>query len=203
MDHLAFSRACLNSLIEGTTSGFRTREKRMSDAAPTSQLHYIERTVDVVAAYVSNNSLPSSDLPTLIASVHNALNAIGSGPAAPTGESIERPTPAQVRKSIRPDGLISFIDGKSYKTLKRHLTAHGLTPERYRAKYGLPADYPMVAPGYAAKRSQIAKSLGLGQPGRTQAGEPEAAEPAAPRTSRRKAATASVKSRASRKVEAA
>lgn len=134
----------------------------MADAAPTFQMDYIEQTVDVVAAYVSNNSLPSAELPALIASIHDALNAIGSGPVAATDESVERPTPGQIRKSIRPDGLISFIDGKSYKTLKRHLTAHGLTPERYRAQYGLPADYPMVAPGYAAKRSEIAKAIQLG-----------------------------------------
>ena len=82
----------------------------MSDATPTSQLDYIERTVDVVAAYVSNNSLPSAELPSLIASIHSALNSIGSGPAAPVADTVERPTPAQIRKSIRPDGLISFID---------------------------------------------------------------------------------------------
>ncbi len=89
---------------------------------------------------------------------HNgpAGERLGSG-AGWTG-----PTAAQIESSIQQDGLISFIDGRSYKTLKRHLTAHGLTPERYRAKYGLPADYPMVAPGYAAKRSEIAKAIQLG-----------------------------------------
>jgi predicted transcriptional regulator len=179
----------------------------MSEAASTSQLDYIERTVDVVAAYVSNNSLPSAELPALIASIHEALNTIGSGPAAPTTESVERPTPAQVRKSIRPDGLISFIDGKSYKTLKRHLTKHGLDPQSYRERYGLPADYPTTSANYSAQRSALAKSLGLGQPGRTpQAdGNADVAEEAAPAPapSRRKAATASTKGRASRKVEAA
>ena len=83
----------------------------MSDAAPTSQMDFIEQTVDVVAAYVSNNSLPSADLPTLITSIDEALHAIGSGPVAASDETVERPTPAQIRKSIRPDGLISFIDG--------------------------------------------------------------------------------------------
>ena len=114
----------------------------MSEAAPTSQLDFIERTVDVVAAYVSNNSLPSAELPALIASIHEALNTIGAGPVAPATESVERPTPAQIRKSIRPDGLISFIDGKSYKTLKRHLTKHGLDPQTYRERYGLPLPRP-------------------------------------------------------------
>ncbi|MDP4021637.1 MucR family transcriptional regulator [Methylobacterium sp. NEAU 140] len=182
----------------------------MSEIAPTSQLDYIERTVDVVAAYVSNNSIPTAELPALIVSVHEALNAIASGSVAPSAETVEKPTSAQVRKSIRPDGLISFIDGKSYKTLKRHLTKHGLDPHSYRERYGLPADYPTTAANYSAQRSALAKSLGLGQPGRGGAtadeGEPEVEEaPSAPARSRRKAAaTAAVKDRAGRKtVEAA
>ncbi len=174
----------------------------MSDAAPTSQLDYIERTVDVVAAYVSNNSLPSGELPALIASIHDALNTIGSGPSAPATETVERPTPAQIRKSIRPDGLVSFIDGKSYKTLKRHLTKHGMDPQSYRERYGLPADYPTTSANYSAQRSALAKSLGLGQPGRAQQAEPEAAEEPTPGRAqgRRKGAAAAGKSR---KVEAA
>ncbi|ACB26290.1 putative transcriptional regulator [Methylobacterium sp. PvP062] len=179
----------------------------MSEAAPTSQLDFIERTVDVVAAYVSNNSLPSAELPALIASIHEALNTIGAGPAAPATESVERPTPAQIRKSIRPDGLVSFIDGKSYKTLKRHLTKHGLDPQTYRERYGLPADYPTTSANYSAQRSALAKSLGLGQPGRSPSSDKPAAPaeeaPAAPASGRRKAATAATKARASRKVEAA
>lgn len=135
----------------------------MSETAPTSQLDYIERTVDVVAAYVSNNSVPTTELPTLIASVHEALNRVAAGPAAPAADSLEKPSPAQIRKSIRPDGLISFIDGKSYKTLKRHLTKHGFTPGSYRERFGLPGDYPIVAASYSEKRSSLAKSLGLGQ----------------------------------------
>ena len=183
----------------------------MSEAASTSQLDYIERTVDVVAAYVSNNSLPSAELPALIASIHDALNSIGSGPSAPAAETVERPTPAQIRKSIRPDGLVSFIDGKSYKTLKRHLTKHGLDPQTYRERYGLPADYPTTSANYSAQRSALAKRLGLGQPGRSPsadkaaapAEEAPAAAPSAATSGRRKAATASTKPRASRKVEAA
>ncbi len=139
----------------------------MSETAPTSQLDYIERTVDVVAAYVSNNSVPTAELPALIASVHEALNRVASGPVAQATETVEKPTPAQIRKSIRPDGLVSFIDGKSYKTLKRHLTKHGLDPHTYRERYGLPADYPTTSANYSAQRSALAKSLGLGQPGRT------------------------------------
>ena len=78
---------------------------------------------------------------------------------------IEKPTPAQIRKSVQHDGIVSFIDGKTYKTLKQHLTANGLSPESYRERYGLPADYPMTAPGYAAQRSALAKAIGLGQAG--------------------------------------
>ena len=176
----------------------------MSDATLTSQLDYIERTVDVVAAYVSNNSLPSAELPSLIASIHSALNSIGSGPAAPVADTVERPTPAQIRKSIRPDGLISFIDGKSYKTLKRHLTKHGLDPQTYRERFGLPADYPTTSANYSAQRSALAKSLGLGQPGRSGQVEDmvdEEAEEAAPAPRRgRKAATAAAKGIVGRKT---
>ena len=137
----------------------------MSETEAQPQPNYIERTVDVVAAYVSNNSIPTAELPALIASIHEALNTIATGPAQQPTETVEKPTPAQIRKSIRPDGLVSFIDGKLYKTLKRHLTKHGLTPQSYRQRYGLPADYPMVAPGYAAQRSALAKEIGLGRPG--------------------------------------
>lgn len=178
----------------------------MSEAAPTSQLDYIERTVDVVAAYVSNNSLPSADLPALIASIHEALNTIGSGPAAATTESVERPTPAQIRKSICPDGLVSFIDGKPYKTLKRHLTKHGLDPQSYRERYGLPTDYPTTSANYSAQRSALAKSLGLGQPGRAQSAdknEPVEEAASGPAQGRRKGGAAAKGRGASRKVEAA
>ena len=145
----------------------------MSETVPTSQLHYLERTVDVVAAYVSNNSIPTAELPALISSIHDALNMIATGPSAPTPETVEKPSTAQVRKSIRPDGLVSFIDGKPYKTLKRHLTKHGLDPHSYRERYGLPADYPTTSANYSAQRSALAKSLGLGQPGRAAPAEPE------------------------------
>ncbi|GJE12046.1 MULTISPECIES: MucR family transcriptional regulator [Methylobacterium] len=184
----------------------------MTDATPTSQMDYIEQTVDVVAAYVSNNSLPSAELPALIVSIHDALNSIGSGPVAVVDEAVERPTPAQIRKSIRPDGLVSFIDGKSYKTLKRHLTKHGLDPQSYRERYGLPSDYPTTSANYSAQRSALAKSLGLGQPGRAQQSgfeepefEPVQQAAPAPAESRRKGGSAPAKGRgsANRKVEAA
>lgn len=138
----------------------------MSEEHQRSTANFIELAGDIVSAYVSNNSVPSADLPALISSVHGALLGLGGTvEALPVVEAIEKPTSAQVRKSITPDAVISFIDGKPYKTLKRHLGTHGLDPHSYRQRYGLPNDYPMVAPNYAKQRSDLAKSIGLGRPG--------------------------------------
>jgi predicted transcriptional regulator len=115
----------------------------------------------IVMAHVSNNATQAAALPGLIASVHGALSALGQPVAEPEPETVEL-TPAQIRKSVTPDHIVSFIDGKPYKTLKRHLTGQGITPEEYRRKYGLSSDYPMTAANYAAYRSEMAKSIGLG-----------------------------------------
>jgi predicted transcriptional regulator len=125
----------------------------------------IQWTADLVSAYVSNNHVAPSDLPALIASVQTALSRLAGEGASPRSAETEgeKVTSAQIRKSVTPDAIISFLDGKPYKTLKRHLTKHGLDPSSYRAKYGLPADYPMVAPSYSETRSSLARSLGLGQ----------------------------------------
>ena len=129
-------------------------------------LNLAELTGEIVSAYVTKNSVPAVELPKLIKSIHAALNTLTPGGSVPVSEfDIEKPSTAQIHKSIRDDGIVSFLDGRSYKTLKRHLTAHGLTPERYRLQYGLSPDYPMVAPSYAAQRSALAKAIGLGQPG--------------------------------------
>ncbi|AWN43194.1 MucR family transcriptional regulator [Methylobacterium durans] len=133
---------------------------------------FVQLAADIVSAYVSNNSLPVAELPTLLASVHVALNGLASGAPQAAEEVVEKATPSQIRKSITPDALISFIDGKPYKTLKRHLTTQGLDPHTYRQRYGLPNDYPMVAASYAAQRSELAKAIGLGRTG----GMAEAAE---------------------------
>jgi len=122
----------------------------------------IELAADIVSAYVSNNSVPAADLPALINEVFNALLRVGSNESvAPT----EPPKPAvAVKKSVTTDYLICLEDGKKFKSLKRHLrTQYGLSPEEYREKWGLPADYPMVAPNYAQARSNLAKQMGLGQ----------------------------------------
>lgn len=125
-------------------------------------------TASIVIAYVRNNHLPGAILPDLIRTVHQTLLSLDTTTAPPAPESA-RSTPADVRKSITPDALISFIDGRPYKTLKRHLTSRGLDAYSYRARFGLPADYPMVAASYSRDRSEIAKALGLGIPNRTKA----------------------------------
>lgn len=136
----------------------------MSEAASTKFSVQIALTAEIIAAYVSNNSVPVSELANLLSSVHAALeNLAAIGSATPSKSGVEKPTAAQIKKSITPDGLISFEDGKSYKTLRRHLTIRGLSPEAYREKWGLSRDYPMTAPSYSAQRSELAKSLGLGQ----------------------------------------
>ena len=132
------------------------------DNTVAAEIDRIELAADLVSAYVSNNSLPALDLAALIGQVHAALVGL-SQPPAPPEEEVEKATTAQIKKSITPDALISFIDGKPYKTLKRHLTTHGLDFETYRRRYGLPTDYPTVSANYSAARSALAKDLGLGQ----------------------------------------
>jgi predicted transcriptional regulator len=139
---------------------------------PEQPLDFASITADIVSSYVANNSVHRGDLPTVIASVHAAL----LGLTTPKQEESDKPQPAvSIRKSITPDFLISLEDGKKYKTLKRHLGKLGLTAEEYRAKWGLPADYPMVAPNYAARRSELARSSGLGQQRRKAAAKAVAA----------------------------
>ncbi|WP_336963671.1 MucR family transcriptional regulator [Sphingobium aquiterrae] len=129
----------------------------------------ITLTAEIVSAHVSNNSVAVADLPLLIQNIHGALNGLQNPAAAPE----IKPEPAvPVRASIKPDYIVCLEDGKKLKMLKRHLmTAYQLTPEQYRAKWNLPADYPMVAPNYAEQRRSLAKKIGLGR-------KPRAAEPA-------------------------
>ena len=126
---------------------------------------YLELAAQIVAAYVGNNSVPQADIPRLISDVYRSLEGIAAGeaPKAPVSE----PKPAvNVRKSITPEYLVCLEDGKKFKSLKRHLRSHyNLSPEQYREKWGLPADYPMVAPSYASARSNLAKRMGLGKRG--------------------------------------
>ncbi|RYF12465.1 MAG: MucR family transcriptional regulator, partial [Oxalobacteraceae bacterium] len=123
----------------------------------------------------------------LIANVHQTLEGL-SVPAMRAADQVEKPTPAQVKKSITPDALISFEDGKPYKTLRRHLSLRGLSAEAYRAKYGLPADYPMTCTSYSAQRSELARSLGLGnyRKAAAKAAEPDETASEAPKRRDRK-----------------
>ena len=123
----------------------------------------LELAAQIIASYVGNNSVEQSDLPKLIAEVHRALEAVSNG-AHVKEEPVDSKPAVNIKKSITPDYLICFEDGKKFKSLKRHLRTHfNLSPEQYREKWGLPADYPMVAPNYANSRSKLAKNMGLGQ----------------------------------------
>ncbi|GBD49110.1 MucR family transcriptional regulator [Methylopila sp. Yamaguchi] len=132
----------------------------MSDDAISDS--YIELAAEIVSAYVSNNSVAPADLPVLINEIHGALARISTGVSEPTAEALKPAVP--VKKSVTSDFIICLEDGKKFKSLKRHLrTQYDMSPEEYREKWGLPADYPMVAPNYAAARSELAKKMGLGQ----------------------------------------
>ena len=121
----------------------------------------ITLTADIVAAHVSNNSVAVSDLPTLITNVHNALAGLGGNAPAP---EVRAEPAVSIRASVKPDYIVCLDDGKKLKMLKRHLMTHyGITPDEYRAKWGLPADYPMVAPNYAEQRRTLALKIGLGR----------------------------------------
>lgn len=133
----------------------------MTDQNNSAEL--LKLTAEIVAAHVSNNTLPASELPQLISQVHTSLSDTGRA-----SSSEERPAPAvSVKKSVMPDYIVCLEDGKKLKMLKRHLkTSYDLTPEQYRERWGLAADYPMVAPNYAKRRSALAKEIGLGKRGR-------------------------------------
>ncbi len=126
----------------------------MPDDKPTAEL--LELTTKVVAAHVANNAMPAADLPGLIATVHETLATLGPEP---------KPTPAvPIKQSVKPEYIVCLDDGKKLKMLKRHLKAtYNMTPDDYRKRWGLPSDYPMVAPNYAATRSKLAKKIGLGR----------------------------------------
>jgi predicted transcriptional regulator len=123
---------------------------------------YIDQTASIVAAYLTRNAVPADEIPALIGRVHQALTRVSSGAGEAGSENLKPAVP--VRKSIAPEYVVCLEDGKKFKSLKRHLrTQYNMTPEQYREKWGLPYDYPMVAPNYAAARSKLAKQMGLGQ----------------------------------------
>ena len=134
----------------------------------------ITLTSDIVAAHVSNNSVAVSDVATLISNVYAALASLGQ--AEPAAPEVAREPAVSIRSSIKPDHIVCLEDGKKLKMLKRHLSTHyNLTPDEYRARWGLPSDYPMVAPNYAAHRRELAKQIGLGRkPGVRRGRKPKA-----------------------------
>ena len=131
----------------------------MSDAGAKN---FVELTASIVSAYLSNNPTPAAEIPNLISQVHGALVRVSSGRTETAPLEPAKPA-VSLKKSIAPDYLICLEDGRRFKSLKRHLrTKYNMTPEQYREKWGLPADYPMVAPNYAKQRSKLAKEIGLG-----------------------------------------
>ena len=129
-------------------------------ANDTASSNLIAMTASIVAAFIAHNRIAPAGLPDLLTSVHASLTSL-TKPAEPAPEPLVPPVP--IRKTVTPDAIISLEDGRPYKTLKRHLAGRGLTPEQYREKWGLPANYPMTAPNYAAQRSELAKNSGLGR----------------------------------------
>jgi predicted transcriptional regulator len=166
MDVVDADSRCFAHRISGPIESFREipepPEGYDADMSDSGTNNYIELAADIVSAYVSNNTVPAADLPGLINEIHNALLRVSGGTvqAAP-----EAPKPAvPTKKSVTNDYIVCLEDGKKFKSLKRHLrTQYNMSPEEYREKWGLPADYPMVAPNYAKARSQLAKQMGLGQ----------------------------------------
>jgi predicted transcriptional regulator len=128
----------------------------------TGDNKFIDQTASIVAAYVSHNTIAADQVPALIAKVHAALSQVSGGQPVAGGEALTPAVP--IKRSVFPDYLICLEDGKKFKSLKRHLrTQYKMSPEQYRERWNLPADYPMVAPNYAKTRSQLAKKMGLGQ----------------------------------------
>lgn len=133
----------------------------MSETIAGSKTNLIELTSEIVSAYVTNNTLQTSDIPEFIRTIQTALANLGQESSV---QRSSRPVPpVSIKKSVSDDFIVSLEDGRRYKSLKRHLSGRGLTPEQYREKWNLPYDYPMVAPNYAKKRSDLAKSMGLGR----------------------------------------
>ena len=141
----------------------------MIDSDGSGRPDFIALTAQIVSAYVGNNPVPAADIPGLINQVHGALSRVSNGVAEAPADA---PKPAiSLKRSVTPEYIVCLEDGKKFKSLKRHLrTQYNMTPEQYREKRNLPADYPMVAPSYAAARSELAKQMGLGQQRRRRGG---------------------------------
>ena len=147
----------------------------MSESQP--DLNIVEMSAEIVSAYVRNNSVPASELPSLLQSIHDSLsNILNGAKPEPVKEPLQPKVP--IKKSVTNEFIVCLEDGKRFKSLKRHLhSEHGLSPQEYREKWGLGKDYPMVAPAYADARSNLAKTMGLGRKAGTASAEPPAPEP--------------------------
>ena len=174
----------------GFSSAAVQKEVHMADTSHNTD--FVAMASEIVSAYVANQSVSSGDLASLIRDVHTALQQAAHGRSQPEPEPQQPAVP--VKKSVRPDAIVCLEDGKGFKSLKRHLrTDHNLSPEEYRTKWGLPRDYPMVAPNYAKSRSELAKSMGLGRKGAPEPAEvraPAGEQTPAQATKRRKGAKA-------------
>ncbi len=159
----------------------------MTDASTTNETTLVDMTSEVVAAYIGKNHVQPSELPALIASVHAAFSGLGE-PSVPEAAAETLKPFVPIKKSVTDEYMISLEDGRKFRSLKRYLGTLGMTPADYRAKWGLPHNYPMVAPGYAAQRSALAKSIGFGlRNKKTTVDEPEPVEaPAKPKAGRPK-----------------
>jgi predicted transcriptional regulator len=142
----------------------------------TDKARLITLAADIVSAYVSNNHVQSAELPKLLSDVHEAICGVSTNGAATAEAGPPKATAQEIRRSVTADYLVSFEDGKQYKTLRRHLTLRGLSPEQYRAKWGLAPDYPMTSQSYSEQRSELARALGLGQQRRKGAAKSAAAD---------------------------
>jgi predicted transcriptional regulator len=152
------------------------KEKEMENAENDMKETLITLTSDIVAAHVSNNGVSVEDVPALITNVYGALASLGQ--SAPAPEKLPEPA-VSIRSSVKPDHIVCLEDGKKLKMLKRHLMTHyNLTPDQYRQRWGLAADYPMVAPNYAEKRRELAKKIGLGRKPGARRGRPAKAKAA-------------------------
>ena len=141
----------------------------MSDSGRGQEANFIALTAEIVSAYVGNNAVAMSEIPSLINQVHAALTRVSAG-GEPASDPLKPAVPT--KRSVTPEYIVCLEDGKKFKSLKRHLrTQYKMTPEQYREKWGLPPDYPMVAPNYAAARSSLAKQMGLGQQRRRRGAE--------------------------------
>lgn len=139
----------------------------MTDVVPSPPTGLVRLSSEIVSAYVCRNAVPVAQLGDLIVTVHAALGTLGN-PMSVSVETPAKPSPTEIKSSITPEALVSFLDGGRYRMLKRHLARHGLTPAAYRERFGLPGDYPMIASVYSAERSARAKAIGLGTPRKRQ-----------------------------------